>query len=737
MRVVGTCLTSLLALTACVGGGGGSGSGVSRLNLPLSADPATFETAEYRQSGGLEAIEASTIYAAGGTGQGVTVGVIDTGIDTGHPEFAGALHPASTDLVRNAPLTDGSGHGTAVAGLIAARRNGQLTHGAAYDAQLLVVRADTAGSCPDACVFSQGNLALATDYAVAQGAKVLNFSLGDAGGLAGSLESSLSAAAAADRVLVFASGNLGAASPRQPALFATTPAARGRGIIVGAVDDDEVISAFSNRAGGAADVYLVAPGENLRTTAAGGGSAFVSGTSGSTPLVAGAAATVLSAAPHLSGDQVVSILLDSARDLGAPGTDAVYGRGMLDLARALQPAGPLRLPEGGSTSGPARPLAGSRVSFSDAFGAVVPRLGPVMALDAYDRGYDVGEWLVAPRRRRPALPDFVARQAVGPRERLAAGPVTVELGRAGLASTAARPGESDIVGFAAGVALSEGLRLRASLGETESGGAAAGSDTLPGRLAGFWDLAGTARVGLDVMTAEGWRLSLDLGGQSGDPLARPLEAGLAPAFPGSDAARSARLAALAIERRWRRAGRWRLALGHLSEGEGPLGSRMAGAMATAGTGTEFLDLAATLPLGPGLEAFGRAQLGRTSFGGGDGLVGEADSLWSSAFEVGLGVGDVFRPSDRLGFSLLQPLRVEGGSMVLDLPVARNLAGNVLRQRRKVGLAPDGRELDLELSYGLDLGGGRLQSALMLRLEPDHDAEAEAELLLGLAYRLTF
>ena len=142
MRAVGTCLTSLFALTACLGGGGGGASGgggstPAQLNLQLTANPADFESAEYRRSGALEPINASMLYAAGASGAGVTVGIIDTGIDTGHAELASAIHPASTDLKRADPLADGSGHGTAVAGLIGARRNGSATHGVAYDARLL------------------------------------------------------------------------------------------------------------------------------------------------------------------------------------------------------------------------------------------------------------------------------------------------------------------------------------------------------------------------------------------------------------------------------------------------------------------------------------------------------------------------------------------------------------------------------------------------------------------------
>ena len=158
--------------------------------------------------------------------------------------------------------------------------------------------------------------------------------------------------------------------PRPASPLASPPpaTARGTGIIVGAVDADEVIADFSNRAGTARDVYLVAPGEDLRTTATGGGSTTISGTSAATPLVSGAAAALLGAAPHLSASDVVSILLGSARDLGAPGTDAIYGRGMLDLEQALAPAGPLVVPQGASAGGGGAALAASSLSLGGAFG---------------------------------------------------------------------------------------------------------------------------------------------------------------------------------------------------------------------------------------------------------------------------------------------------------------------------------------------------------------------------------
>ena len=299
-------------------------------------------------------LRAASAYAAGATGRGVTVGVVDTGIDVDHPEFAGQIAAASTNIVSGNPamVDDIDGHGTAVAGVIAARRNQALTHGVAFQARLLAVRADAAGSCPGGCAFDQTDLATATDYAVAHGAGVINYSLGGASSLGAPLHDAFGRAVKAGTVLVFAAGNEGAAEPTFPGRFAADPAAGDQAIAVGAVDAKKQIASFSNRAGSAQDHYLVAPGVNVLAPALGGGAALVSGTSFAAPHVSGAAAVVLSAAPYLSAAQVVQVLIDSATDLGAPGTDPVYGHGLVNLEAALGPLGTLSVPLG-STVGEA------------------------------------------------------------------------------------------------------------------------------------------------------------------------------------------------------------------------------------------------------------------------------------------------------------------------------------------------------------------------------------------------
>ena len=155
------CLGGILI--GCGGGGGGGGGGGSQ---------STFNTSEFTANFGLATIGALTAYDNSGTGQGITVAVIDTGIDVDNGEFTGAIAAASTDIVTNnaANLQDVDGHGTFVSGIIAARKNVSLTHGVAFDSTILAIRADDVSGSR----FSDGSLATAVDYAVANNADVIN-----------------------------------------------------------------------------------------------------------------------------------------------------------------------------------------------------------------------------------------------------------------------------------------------------------------------------------------------------------------------------------------------------------------------------------------------------------------------------------------------------------------------------------------------------------------------------------
>jgi hypothetical protein len=704
--------------------------------------PGFFETTEYFANRGLEVIEASSAYAAGATGHGILVGVIDTGIDRDHPEFAGAIDDDSIDIVTGgaASLGDIDGHGTAVAGVIAARRNSALSHGVAFDAELLVVRADAPGSCPAACVFDQADVASATDYAVDHGARVINYSLGGAGSLDGELGDALERAVAAGRIVVLSAGNDGGDDPLFPAIFAGTAEARGRAIAVGALDVDGDIADFSSRAGSAKSYFLVAPGVQILAPELDGDAALVSGTSFAAPHVTGAVALVLHAAPFLSTREVVEILLETATDLGAPGTDDVYGRGLLNLAAALGPQGPLTIPLGTAVDGAGAGLRETGLRLGGAFGPG-PDLGRAIILDGYGRPY----WIDLDRRRTSArvAPDL-SRWLAPAGERLA---LSAPLGAGALSLELGEPLERFPLhgsSLEADTRLEENFALTAALGETsrftvahgwslqgQFGLASDARSAAPGLLTDnaftspYLALAdGGDGVALAQRLGPGWSLRIGLGRVGRD--------GYDPDTSDANTVLIGELVRFVADR-------WRLGLqlGQLEEQGRMLDASGGGALGLPdGSSTTFFGLAGRAELGARIELFGQANAGLTRpHGPAQGLLQDLSALPSSSFGLGLARRDLAATGDRLSLAVSQPLRIEGGDAEIDRPLGRTFDGRIVRRREQIGLSPAGRELDLELGYRIPLAGsGELSLNWLTRLQPGHDAAADPDHAVALRLR---
>ncbi|HYZ76296.1 MAG TPA: S8 family serine peptidase [Gaiellaceae bacterium] len=302
-------------------------------------------------------------------GDGVRVAVVDSGIDGGHPDLAGRV-VASKSFVGGSPLTDEQGHGTFVAGEIAASTNNGLgIAGIAFPAKLVVakvVRSDR--------TIPLGAETAAIRWAVGQGARVINLSLGGLRDPTDPLRDTYSSAEARaieyavrhGTVVVAAVGNADQA-PRVPWPFASYPAALPHVIGVSALARDGSVPAFSNRDTVFDDI--AAPGQDIfstlprRITAARptcadqgysdcGPADYVhaSGTSFAAPQVSAAAALLLASDPDLRPDQVSAILERTAADANASNgcrrcpllRDSLTGWGRLDIAAALAAlAGPL------------------------------------------------------------------------------------------------------------------------------------------------------------------------------------------------------------------------------------------------------------------------------------------------------------------------------------------------------------------------------------------------------------
>ena len=265
-------------------------------------------------------MNALAAYSRGFTGAGIKVAIIDTGIDQSSAEFAGRIDSASADLVGAGTFNDATGHGTSVALLLAARRDGVGSHGVAFDATIIAYRVEPV--CTGACFLSLAAVAEGVDRARLAGARVINLSMIGDQAPSAAMREAVDRATAAGIVVTICAGNEGRFQPQDwgAALADDATIARGLVVLVGTVGAGDTILAASNRAGGSLDHFLLA--------AAGSCSA-------ATPLVSGALVLLAQANPGMSGGQLVDLLYRSARDGGAVGTDAIYGRGIVDLTRAF------------------------------------------------------------------------------------------------------------------------------------------------------------------------------------------------------------------------------------------------------------------------------------------------------------------------------------------------------------------------------------------------------------------
>ena len=280
----------------------------------------------------------------------VVVAVLDTGIEGSHPDLAANVIAGTSMLDGSNGLTDPSGHGTMVAGTIAARTNTTPPEGVAGVAYagvrllpVTVLNADGLGQDSDII----GGVIWAVDH----GADVILMAFSNPG-FSESLQEAIDYAWSNNIVLVAATGNDGVNAPSFPA--------GDRGVIgVSATDANDQLASFSNYG---ASVFLGAPGTNILTTDIGGTYIAISGTSSSAAIVAGAAAQMMAIDPTLSNGVVVGRL---ARTADPAGTQDETGNGRINLARALldtgtdfvQPTGAAPVGDGGPFVGPYRAAA--------------------------------------------------------------------------------------------------------------------------------------------------------------------------------------------------------------------------------------------------------------------------------------------------------------------------------------------------------------------------------------------
>jgi len=414
---------------------------LGRPTFTVPIDPAKLTDRESTNRAN-ELVNAPVAWSRGWTGLGSGILIMDTGIDVNHPDFRNRVR-ATLDLSARG-ITDRVGHGTHVAGVAAGARNGLGSNGVAFDSHLYVAKladnqAITGLRARQALIWAQqfpdiraanfsANTQFNTTYTQAMQARGRGIYVsGDARYRGDTFYNSerpqdWAAALAPGMVLTVSAGNQNLPYPQNPASFAAATDAQGQLILRGQMLivgnwNDRAGRIESARAGHVCrdmqgtqcrdpyrtwDFYILAPGMAVNSATPGGGSRTMSGSSQAAPVVAGAVAIIGQMWPYMPADQVVQLLLRTARrDL--PGYDVTtHGQGLLDLDQATRPQGAVGLRTRGRTTG--RQMLTGTMGVS---GVMTP--SSMAVLDEYDRDFVM---------IMPATPEISSRwdQAVMPRD---------------------------------------------------------------------------------------------------------------------------------------------------------------------------------------------------------------------------------------------------------------------------------------------------------------------------------
>jgi lambda repressor-like predicted transcriptional regulator len=272
---------------------------------------------------GVDKIDADQVHPEY-TGEGVKVGIMDSGIDYNHPDlddnYGGGYDFVNDD---NDPMDD-EGHGTHCAGIVAAEDNSIGTIGVAPDAELYAIKImDVNGDAYTSDIIS------GLEWAIDNDIDIVSLSFGADYG-SSSLQTALNTAYNNGLVIVAAAGNDGS-------FFGTDdtidyPARYTSAIAVGATDSNNIRASWSSTG---STLELMAPGVSIYSTTMSNSYGTKSGTSQATPHVAGVAALMLSKDPSLTNVEIRGILQDTADDLGEAGKDNKYGYGLVDAEESV------------------------------------------------------------------------------------------------------------------------------------------------------------------------------------------------------------------------------------------------------------------------------------------------------------------------------------------------------------------------------------------------------------------
>lgn len=693
---------------------------------------------EYNWSTTVVKLGMNNVHARGILGQGVVVGLLDTGLNTSNPEFLNNPRVMTGYNATNGStdITDSNGHGTHVAGILGAPGNGIGMYGVAPGATLLPIKVFSGNSAPSSAVTA------GLDYAMAHSARVINLSLGATSPTG---DTGLRRVAAANTaVVVIAAGNDSTASPNWPSRYAKESWANGTLIAVGAVDANRKLASFSNRAGDIAQFYLVAPGVNI-ISSYGTNYGYMTGTSMASPAVAGAAALVTGYWPYLRANQVASILLNTTDDLGAPGVDAIYGHGMLNINRALSPVGSYNYKTiTGVGTRISLSTAGVRssqpaVSTPSAFGGVKTEV-----FDDYGRNFSSDEGAALSVHSVMTVDSILGRidRLLDTSEKILADGGTLMRLNSSVApmQTLATIRNANASGDAwnhSPTSTNSFVAYRAASGYAFSAGDGGLSTLTLGLMGSSW---GSRLGGLDGV------LSNPLANFApqhqfaalGAPLANGWHARVASLQSKRDNGASGNVSLMELTHVGQQHA-FNVSSGNLSE-QGLLGGYSNAALGlNQATHTQGLTVSGAYLLAPQWAMAASWSQTQTQAPKASGMLMDATSIRASAYSLGLIRSDLFNTGDRWSLTFNAPLSAQSGKLSYSVVSAVDETGTPQFDTKVVNLRPSTREWTTETRYAVPVPqwGGTLSTALSLRTHPDHDSEAPQQWVLGVRYQHIF
>jgi len=297
-------------------------------------------------SWGVKRIDAPQAWQYTTGSQEIVVAVIDSGIDASVMQLAGKIWTNSREIPGNGIDDDKNGyvddvhgwdfrntssvdttpihwHGTFVAGIIAAQATADGVAGVAPGVRIMDLRVLDSKNLFYSTDWPK--LAAAVDYAVKNGARIINLSIYSNGKPPLVFEEAISRAIGGGVIVVGIAGNDGKNAVSYPGKYPGV-------LAVSATDQSDHLSSFSNYG---SEVAVAAPGEKVTSLRPGGAAATSSGTSFAAPHVAGTLALILSENPRLTAQEAISALKTSAVDLGVAGRDPQFGSGLINADRAV------------------------------------------------------------------------------------------------------------------------------------------------------------------------------------------------------------------------------------------------------------------------------------------------------------------------------------------------------------------------------------------------------------------